>query len=324
MRVLITGATGAVGASILRVLRRSHEVVGVSRRRTGQTLGWDLSRAIPDKLPKYDLVVHCAANTQWNQTPESAVVSNVRTVENLLDTIGTTPLIHLSTLYVAGSSGCISSNNIDAYRNAYEWSKAAAERMLWARPETTILRFPIVFGSRIDGRLDRYSGFFKLVAGITSGLVPAVVGSENAQLDIVSVDDVSSVVAGLIEAESRPRRVRIGRGADAASLGTIIDIALTSLNEFRDAKGVVPIARPPVLDPDRWQRFFLPLAREHLSALQLRAIDFYSEFEPYLSIHQPFEVDQVTPDELPVVDLTIRAWAQAHPRAALREPKPWS
>ncbi|GAA4955239.1 hypothetical protein GCM10023238_22320 [Streptomyces heliomycini] len=64
-----------------------------------------------------------------------------------------------------------------------------AERIVNAeRDGADIVRFPIVMGSRTDGALDRYSGFFWLPAAMCNGAVPALVAEEKGLLDMVSTD----------------------------------------------------------------------------------------------------------------------------------------
>lgn len=326
-RALVTGATGGVGAELLRTLaaRPGVEAAGTSRSGGPGVVAWDLLDAPPaEAVRPWDVVVHAAASTRWSMTPEEAVEANVRPTERLLEGLReNTRFVYLSTAHAIGRRGSVESTSIEDYRNTYEWSKAASERLVRARPNSVIVRFPIVFGRRTDGRLARYSGMFKLVPAIASGLLPAVVGEEEAPFDVVAVDDLCAVLADVALEPAARTLVRIGCGCSAPSVGTVIDIAVEALNAWRASHEVAPVDRPPLLPPERWHRFFLPFARSHFSPLQLKTVDVFSEFEPYFCMPEPFEVDEPLTRADEVIRRTIERWAEDHPRAASREQVAW-
>jgi hypothetical protein len=92
----------------------------------------------------------------------------------------------------------------------------------------------------------------------------------------------------------------------------------------RAANALAPIARPPLIHPERWTRFYLPFARQHLSPRQLRIVTLLSEFEPYTSIVQPLAVTAAVPEVAPALRAAIRFWAHRHPSIALGRPRAWS
>lgn len=331
-RILVTGATGAVGSAVLRALRTAgHEACGVSRR--GGEEPWQYTWRIGREEPPAALrgpwagVVHCAADTRWHLPAEKAEDANVAPLRALLSRTGpATHFIQLSSSYATGLEGDVASPAPDAYRNSYEWSKAAAERLVHAgRDSADIVRFPIVLGARADGRLDRYSGFFWLPAALCNGAVPALVGEEKALLDVVSADDVAEHVTRLV-AGGPPagRRLSVlGRGDRAQRVEEVFGTVLEALNSWRAARGVPLLDPLPYVTPDQWNRFYLPFAEQHLDRAQLRRITAFRAYQGYLSVTVPFEVTDRVADTAQVVHRSITRWADAHEAAARRIPKPW-
>lgn len=80
MRVLITGATGFIGASLRRALvRQGHEVIAVVRRQdagfTGcESVVWDFTKEWRPRsqLPKIDAIVHAAQSRNYQAFPDHA------------------------------------------------------------------------------------------------------------------------------------------------------------------------------------------------------------------------------------------------------------
>jgi nucleoside-diphosphate-sugar epimerase len=330
--VLVTGSTGAVGAAVARALEAAgHTVLGVSRRGGPgpRQYAWRIGGEDPPAPVDgpWRAVVHCAADTRWNLPARRAEEANVAPLRALLARIGpATRLIHLSSSYATGLTGDPAALSADAYRNSYESSKAAAERLVRAgRDSADIVRFPIVVGARADGALDRYSGFFWLASSLCDGAVPALVGDDRALLDMVSTDDVAAHVVRLVEG-GPPEGVRLtvlGRGERAQRVGQVFGTVLGALNSWRAERGIPPLDQPPYVSPEQWNRFYLPFAEAHLDRSQLLRVTAFRAYQGYLSVTDPFDVTHPVADTAPVLHRSVLRWADTHETAARRTPRPW-
>ncbi|QXJ25682.1 NAD(P)-dependent oxidoreductase [Actinomadura graeca] len=331
-RILVTGATGAVGSAIVRRLTAArHDVYGVSSRGgpSPRQLAWRIGAEEPpgELRGPWDAVVHCAADTRWSLTVEEAEQANVAPLRALLKWMDDdTHFVHLSTSYATGLTGSVEPTSADAYRNTYEWSKAAAERLITSeRASADIVRFPIVMGARDDGFLERYSGFFWLPAAMCSGAVPALVAEKDAYLDMVSTDDVAEHVRALA-GQGPPGEVRLailGGGDGAPRIVETFDTVLAAINGWREENGIPEIRPLPYVTMDQWNRFYLPFAREYLDRVQLMRVTAFQAYQGYLSVTEPFDVTHSVEPIVPTIFRSIRRWAEKHESTARRIPRPW-
>jgi nucleoside-diphosphate-sugar epimerase len=328
--VLLLGASGAVGSDIRERLCAAGVAVHAVGRRApdaGIDTRWTLGvEPAPRELRRsWRCVINAVADTRWTMTPEEAKAANVRTAEALLEVADeATHVVHLSTSFIGGSGSPPPKIDLTAYRNTYEWSKALSERaVLDAHPDATILRFPIVVGRRTDGRLARFSGFFKVVGAVATGLLPAFVRAPGGILDVVAADDVSRMVASIVDGALPRGRIVLGQGDAAPAVDHVLDVVLEGLDEWRLANGLERLPHPPRVDHERWTRFFLPFARAELSPVHAKTLDVLGQFLPYLSITEPVGVTWRVPPLDDAIRMTIACWAEAHRRVASSTPRAW-
>jgi len=338
MRILVTGATGVVGTEAVEQLRTAsgpeHRLVRTARRPADSTLvPWDLGRGpVPRALAgPWDVIVHTAASTRWTMSREEALQANIRPLRAVLELAGAdTHLVHLSTAYVGGvrDPADLRGEEFEGYRNGYEWSKALGESIVTAehRGPLTIVRPPLVVGRRSDGRIARFSGPYSLFSALVSGLAAVVIGEPDAHTEICPVDEVGQAVvaAALGPAPGRPRTEVVAAGRACLRLSQLIDITCRTLNAFRAEHGAEPIATPPLVSVDSWERFFLPLARQWLSPVQQQAVDLLAMFQSYTGMSEPFEPTRPVADPGAVLAASVRHWARSRPRQALAAPNPWT
>ncbi len=143
MRLLVTGATGSLGAAVAaRFAAEGHHVRAAVRRGlalAGETVVADLADrgALFSAAKGVDVTVHCAAAS--GDLDECRRV-NVEGTANLLEALvlgGCRLLVHISTVAVYDSSGGETTFDEErptwtAPRDAYGFTKAAAERIVLA------------------------------------------------------------------------------------------------------------------------------------------------------------------------------------------------
>jgi nucleoside-diphosphate-sugar epimerase len=331
--VLVTGATGLVGSELTEQLRAAGaDVVAVSRRGSPHdpdVVAWDMSaEPAPAALRRrWDTIVNAAASTRWTMSEEEATAANVASVGALEPLAAPeTHVVHVSTAYATGLRDSVESADPADYRNTYEWSKAHAERVARATfANLTVVRPSLIVGRRGDGHAARFAGMYTLVRGLTIGTVPAVVAEPEARFDAIPVDDLCQLLVGAVAGGARADEavLTIAAGRAAPRVSEAIAVIVGSLNEWRLRRDREPLECPPLIEPERWQRFHRPFAHQHLGPRQLLILGLLESFAPYLALVEPLRPDREAGDVLHCLRTSTRYWADANPRVAALEPRPW-
>ncbi|MFE2531448.1 SDR family oxidoreductase [Streptomyces sp. NPDC059371] len=228
MTVLVTGASGFVGAevtarltaaghTVLAVLHRNGDLVrnngrkldpgpGTLTRMTGDIThpGLGLSGADRRLAATADRIVHCAAVTDFGLPPGRYERVNVEGTRHVLGQAlaARTPLVHVGTAYVCGErDGTAYEDELDLGQrpgNDYEKSKLAAETLVRKAAAdglpVTVVRPSIVTGATRTGRVRDLKTIYPVLRVLTRGLVRTVPGHLDAVLDLVPVDRVADLV----------------------------------------------------------------------------------------------------------------------------------
>lgn len=218
MSVLVTGAAGLLGGDIVgRLVDQGHQVVGLINRNpdicrndgsvvegvralqgdiTKPHLG--LSEDERGGLKGIDLIIHCAAVTDFSAESDLHRAVNVEGTQNVIaltKEVGA-KLLHISTAYIAGDrEGTILESELDCgqgFTNGYESTKFAAEKLVrdadipWA-----VARPSIVLGDHPDGRTRSFDTIYPILKVFAEGWVKRMPAEPSATLDLVPIDHVT-------------------------------------------------------------------------------------------------------------------------------------
>jgi len=329
--VLLTGATGLLGVELREQLESAgYDVTCVARNPRGRAgiIPWDLSsQPPPEALNRtWDVIVNCAADTRWSQTPQEAYRANVVSAMAVAALAQSqTHFVQVSTAAIIGPGSDGTSLRQTDYRNMYEWSKARAENALRQRVDLlTIVRPPLIIGRRSDGRAARFTGLYTLLRGITASTVPAVVAERDGLFDLVPVDDVALVVTDAMCRTPPPALLTPVCGPEAPRVGAVLECMCSTLNEWRAARGVPPVEVPPIIAPDSWHRFYRPFTDDLLTHRQKLTLDYLEHFLPYLKLTEPWIPDPPVAGSLDAIAPSVRYWADANLRLASLAPRAWT
>lgn len=339
---LVTGATGNLGAAIVRYLlnETSANVRALVRPQSRnllvfgltETALWPSPRLLivagditvprcgvsPDQLPGITDIVHCAAEVRWRASPDALLAANVDGVGNLCDLAAqldrSSPLRHLtcvSTAYVQPRR--ISSRRV-APATAYETSKILAERVAASRDlPITIVRPSTLVGESGTGRIETFNGAYFLLRMLVSRKVGFFPGYADALADLVAVDDAARAIINVHRRSDLIKLVSIVQGRRARRLCDIWADAAERL----DARVPVAKARKPGwFVPPEPARALLAFAGRVAASDHLLNL---ASFVPYVARREPLpEAGGVelalTPVEAllqPMADFALAAGFQA-------------
>lgn len=212
MRILVTGATGFIGRSLMKaLLKRGDEVRVLSRRSSDNTstfqgARWcqgDLCHPInPAFLDGVDTLYHLAAELR---NPAQMEAVNVQGTANLLTAAkgaGVRRWIQLSSVGVYGlpTSLMVKEGTTPKPANEYERTKLASDRLVQEACHRSDMDYAILRPSNIIGAEMESGSFFALVKAVSRGRY-FFIGPRGAIATYVHVEDV---VRALVACQKAP------------------------------------------------------------------------------------------------------------------------
>ena len=325
--ILVTGATGLLGRSVLQRLlvtdTRLHAIVlvrdtarwarvagafGLSDRLT--VIEGDLrspglgltseARALVQR--RVTAIVHLAADTRFSNPLTDARAVNTSGTEHLLalaaECVSPPRFAYVSTAFVAGRrTGVIAeavASPSDGWVNAYEQSKCEAERLVCRESaDWIILRPATVVCDDRDGAVTQLNAVHRALRLYRAGLVAMMPGVCGSRLDVVTTEFVASAVARLaLRDDAAGSVVHLCAGEGALPLGELLD--LTYSYWARDPewrrRG---IARPPLVDLATYALFERSI--EEVGDASIRRLTrSLSHFVPQLALPKVFDTTMAT------------------------------
>lgn len=316
MRILLTGATGAIGSTFLQKLvdldHPDLQIVAVSRKTRvngpcipaqGDLRSYsDVSR-IGAEFGPFDATVHLAADVRWNLSAEMAEENNVLSSHNIKKMLeATSPrskLIFVSTAF-ASSPTVMERNNPffirsgnKEFNNSYEYSKYESEKIFKeSQLDHVIVRPSLVIGDLENGSISSFNGIYTIIKSINKGLLPAIVGDPNGLIDMAPVDKVAEAIMECLFDDSRiGQTIEVVSGGSAIRVRQVLDTVVKTVNSFKEKFGEEPEILPEFVPPDRYFRAFRPLLSKAVSGHRMKYLNQLEAFVPYLNITTPFQAD---------------------------------
>jgi UDP-glucose 4-epimerase len=206
-RILITGANGFVGSSLIRFLGEDNfEIIPIVRRKTGlknemviDFCDVDFCRVI-NKIPEVDSIVHLGAKVKWNNVLEDVLFrANVLPTAELANWAKKidAKFIFASTAIVCGArEPHITSKSSIKLDTSYGRSKWLAEELVrMSGAKHTILRISGVFGNKGPVHL----GINKSINDALNGVPPVLYGSGGMKRNYIYVKDLCNAIKYCIE-----------------------------------------------------------------------------------------------------------------------------
>ncbi|MFL6129447.1 MAG: SDR family oxidoreductase [Mycobacteriales bacterium] len=279
--ILLTGATGVVGTALLPALRQ-HDVVclvhrspprsgrGVPGDVTRPGLGWD--RETRSTLRReVDVVVHCAAATDFSAGPAQTALMNVAGTRHVAEfAVDAGARLHyLSTAFVARLDRPRADGG-DARLDprAYLESKLAAEDTVrQAGLAGTLVRPSVVIGDSRTGEMAAFQGLHGLALATLRNALPLVPLPAGSRIDMVTQDVLARSVAALVEADATGE-FWITAGEHALTAERMVELTVRTGR----ALGLA-VDAPRLVEPDMVERLVRPVFIEPLPLPVRRRFD---------------------------------------------------
>jgi nucleoside-diphosphate-sugar epimerase len=345
-RILVTGIGGAVGSELAAALATalatrapSAELVGVfsgERSRDAflaraphavvtalRPVICDLTDPVATAAQARELgparrtvLVHAAANVSWTATAEAARIGNVEATRNTADlarVLGGTRFVLVSSAYTATTDW--------DYRNTYEESKAAAERILraeYAALDPVVFSCGLVVGHSVTGAISRFHGIYPLLGLVERYEPPFLPGDVDGRVDIVPVDWVADELCGLtlrVLTGQAVTDVVAAAGDGAPRLGELVGAVVAALNRARRADRRPELPDMPLVPYRRWDFLRRSVAAWQVTEIRMpnqkfleRLIGVYRPYFENARVRPPQGTATAAPPWRDYLDIVVNRW----------------
>jgi len=319
--LLLTGATGLVGGELIPLLLstgpdRHLALLTRHRHRLAHLTGPFVSIIEGDlRLPAFGLqpaeierlrsstteIIHCAADTRFDQSIDDARAANVATTERVLEFARRCPrlakLAHVSTVYVAGrATGRFAeayARHDRGYVNNYQQSKHEAEESVAAAMDDlpiAIYRLSSLIGDASRGCVSQFNYIHQLIRMMPRNVLPVIPGDPHAPVDLIPSDWAIGALAILFEdafAAGAVHQICAGPGRTLA-VREVIDRTCAGFERHEKARRWLPLRVPDLVPLDEYNRFIEQRSKRN-DALFRELVRVLNLMLPHLALPQTFE-----------------------------------
>ena len=256
MRIVVLGASGQIGSVIYDALKRHHNVVGTSRKESGELIQFDPFQDTWSALGKSDIFINCVG--QIEAAPGSSFYKIHLELTKLIVlnrlAIGNPRIIQISAL------GAAANHKVEFLK-----TKGMADDYLLQHSNTVVVKPSIVCTHRT--MIVQKMLMLLKISKYTQGLVFAPKGFLNSKIQPVMPQDLAALVATLCMTQYLPKVVNVV-GPERLSFHQIINFMFQTKQEsyrliqvpkfLTDVlvKYVVSLLFPKVITSQQYQLLF--------------------------------------------------------------------
>ncbi|MEN3610691.1 SDR family oxidoreductase [Plantactinospora sp. ZYX-F-223] len=283
--ILLTGASGVVGAALLHRLA-GHRVTALTYRAEvpGRAVRGDVTRPwlglhrsrYAELASSVDVVLHCAGVTDFTADDDTMRTQNVRGTEQIVRFAADAGarLVFSSTAFVARHELARPARTeepggtVDPRR--YLASKLAAEEVVRRSGlPAAIARISVVIGDSAGGETSRFQGLHSTTSAIMRSLLPVLPFSPGATVDVLPRDLVAEALVALAlpptPSTGPAAEYWITAGAAAPTVQRLVDLVVARCGELG-----LPVSLPRFAPPAMVERVIRPVFIDPLPAKQRR------------------------------------------------------
>jgi nucleoside-diphosphate-sugar epimerase len=293
--VLVTGATGVVGAPLLNRLPHEgvvclshstaipHPVEVIQGDITQPRLGLS-ERDYRELARRVDVVIHSAAATRFDLTREEIFATNVDGMGRMLDFVAEADarLVALSTAFVRVAGGA--EHGWLSPRHYLDSKRAAEALVRDSGLDWHIVRPSVVIGDSESGEAARIQGFHFFIRALLRDQLPMIPVGDNDVLDFVAADLLADVLAAMVDGSPPWRESWLTGGPDAMPGRRVLETAV----DIAHSRGL-PVQRPRLMAPDAIDRLIRPVFFPELPKRIVRRYDQVASVSTVVVFPERFE-----------------------------------